>query len=83
VSLILFIRRSIRINHVRTIVLVVLFAVLALHAGLDLGSDADAVAWFADCYFGADAEDFADYFVADADGGCGEVAPAAGYGVDV
>lgn len=63
----------------RAIVLVVLLAVLAFHAGLDLGTDPDTIASLAGCDFASYAEDLSDDFMANANGGCWKITPSASY----
>jgi hypothetical protein len=53
---------------VRAVVLVVRFADLASEAGLSLGTNTDAVAYFADCDIFANFNHFSDNLVPDAEG---------------
>jgi len=69
------------IDLVGTIVLVVCFALLALHTGLHLRSDAYAITNFTCRDFFADPNDLANDFVADAEGRGGKITPSACDGV--
>lgn len=70
-------------NHVRTVVLVVRFAVGALHAGLNLGTNTNAVSNFASCDVFANCDDLANDLVSNAQRSHRKIAPTSGDSVNV
>lgn len=56
-------------NHVRTVVLVIRFAKLALHTRLNLGPDTDTLSNIEICYLLANCNDFPDDFMANTERG--------------
>lgn len=70
-------------NHLRAVVLVVGFALRALHARLYLSTNTNTVSSLELLDLGSDSQDLADDLVADADGLCGELSPSTCNGVDI
>ena len=73
----------VRVDHLGTVVLVVVLASVALEARVDLGSNTDSLADLELGHLVADVRDFADDLVAWTNPAGAELAPAAGDGVDV
>ena len=69
-------------DFVRAVVVVVAFALIALQARPDLGTNANAISYLDVLHLRANFYDLADDLMAHADG-CGRISPAAGNGVNV
>lgn len=73
---------AIGVDRFGTVVLIIALTLLALHAGLDLSSDADAIADFDGGDLGPDFDGFTNDFVSDAERE-GDFSPAAGDAVNI